>query len=152
MKCTTASALVAFAAIMLPPMVTAIPTVKLAARDESTLAYDTIYDDASGSMDSVACSDGENGLAPKYPTFGDLPTYPNVGGTPSITGWNDESCGSCWQLQWNDKSVYFTGIDVGGDSFVGPKTALDDLTDGRAEELGRVDVTATQVDGSNCGL
>lgn len=133
-------------------LVTAIPTMKLAARDESTLGFDMTYDDASGSMGQVACSDGDHGLASKYPTFGDLPTFPNVGGTPSITTWNDETCGSCWQLQWKDQSIYFTGIDVGGDSFVGSKAALDGLTDGQAESLGRVDVTATQVDGSKCGL
>lgn len=37
-------------------------------------------------MTVVACSDGPNGLADEYPTQGDLPTFPNIGGVPAIAG------------------------------------------------------------------
>lgn len=64
-----------------------------------TLSYDTVYDDASTSLDVVACSDGTNGMEAKgYTTFGSLPTFPLIGGAAQIGGWNSASCGTCWQV------------------------------------------------------
>ena len=42
-------------------------------------------------MSSVSCSDGPNGLMKKFPTQGDLPVFPYVGGVPAIAGWNSPS-------------------------------------------------------------
>ena len=39
-------------------------------------------------MSVGACSDGANGLAAKWPTIGDVPNYPYVGGNFAIPGWN----------------------------------------------------------------
>lgn len=42
-------------------------------------------------MSSVSCSDGPNGLMKEFPTQGDLPVFPYVGGVPAIAGWNSPS-------------------------------------------------------------
>lgn len=117
-----------------------------------TDGYDTTYDNASGDMNAVSCSDGANGLASRYPTFGSLPTYPNIGGASAIAGWGSAECGSCWSLTYENAQIYFTAIDHSADGFVLSQEALDTLTDGQAVALGHVDVTATQVDSTLCGI
>lgn len=126
----------------------------LAVRDQgSSLGFDNVYDNGSGSLQTVACSDGEHGLLTQgFTTFGSLPNFPNVGGVPAIQGWNSESCGSCWQVSYENKSIYLTGIDVAGDGFVTSEAAMNTLTNGQAGQLGRVDVSYKQVAPSKCGL
>ena len=69
------------------------------------LTYDPTYDVASNSLDIVACSNGPNGLEhldtrlmvynvasydltrlSGYKTFGDLPSFPYIGGMQAVTG------------------------------------------------------------------
>lgn len=117
-------------------------------------SYDTTYDNSGSSMNIVACSDGSNGLASRFPTFGSVPTYPNIGGAAVIAGWNDADCGSCWSLTYGGtgRTILVTAIDHTDDGFNLSLEALNTLTGGRAIEFGAVDVTATQVDRSRCGL
>ncbi|EJC99992.1 SnodProt1 [Fomitiporia mediterranea MF3/22] len=115
-------------------------------------SYDTTYDNAGGSMNTVACSDGQNGLASRFPTFGDVPTFPNIGGASAIAGWNSPQCGSCWNLTYQGVSILVTAIDHAGDGFNLALEALDTLTNGHGTEVGAVDLTAVQVDKSACGL
>ncbi|KAG2109457.1 Cerato-platanin [Suillus cothurnatus] len=125
-----------------------------------SLSYDTTYDVGSNSLDTVACSDGSNGLESRgYTTFSSIPSFPYIGGAPQITGWNSAYCGSCWKITYTSPSVpttiYVTAIDVGDearDGFNLSLEAMNNLTDGQAEPLGRVTVTATQVDEKYCGL
>ncbi|OCB87681.1 SnodProt1 [Sanghuangporus baumii] len=116
--------------------------------------FDNTYDDADASMNIVVCSDGANGLASRFPTFGSVPTFPNIGGASAIPGWNSPQCGTCWQLTYSGtgNSIFVTAIDHADDGFNLSQEALDTLTNGRAVEFGVVDVTATQVDSSACGL
>ncbi|KAL5492688.1 hypothetical protein ACEPAI_4135 [Sanghuangporus weigelae] len=116
--------------------------------------FDNTYDDAGASMNIVVCSDGANGLASRFPTFGSVPTFPNIGGASAIPGWNSPQCGTCWQLTYSGtgNSIFVTAIDHADDGFNLSQEALDTLTNGRAIEFGVVDVTATQVDSSACGL
>ncbi|KAG2075794.1 Asp f 13-like protein [Suillus decipiens] len=107
-----------------------------------SLSYDTNYDLGSNLLDTVACSDGSNGLESRgYTTFNSIPNFPYIGELgilPSVTN-----------------TVYVTAIDVGDeaqDGFNLSLEAMNSLTGGQAEFLGRVTVTATQVDESNCGL
>ncbi len=52
-----------------------------------SVSYDETYDNASGSLTSVACSDGTNGLITKgFSSFGSLPQFPNVGGAAAVAG------------------------------------------------------------------
>jgi hypothetical protein len=69
-------------------------------------------------------------------------------------GWNDPQCGSCYKLYYRGtgKSVYVTAVDVGGMGFVGSQEVMDTLTNGRAVELGRVDIFYLRVESSLCGF
>ncbi|KAF9533606.1 snodprot1 [Crepidotus variabilis] len=123
-----------------------------------TTSYDTAYDNKGQSLATVACSDGSNGLLTKnYTTFGSLPSFPFIGGAPPIAGWNSASCGTCWNLTYTaqnvSKTITVLGIDVATpDSFNIAKAALDALTGNQAQQLGRVPVTAVQVNTTFCGL
>ena len=114
--------------------------------------YDNTYDNPHGSMNSVACSNGENGLVGRFPTFHDVPNFPYIGGASAIEGWNSPQCGSCWRISYKDKTIYATAIDFAGDGFNLSQEALDALTGGNAVKLGSVQVDAVQVDKSKCGL
>ena len=118
-----------------------------------TLSYDEAYDNASASLATVACSDGANGLLTKgFSTFGSLPHFPNIGGAQAVAGWNSAACGSCWQLAYNGKSINVLAVDHADAGFNVAKGAMDTLTNGQAAALGRIDVAATQVAASACGL
>ncbi|KAI0355118.1 Cerato-platanin [Trametes cingulata] len=118
-----------------------------------SVSYDEVYDNASGSLSTVACSDGEHGMLTKgFTTFGSLPTFPNIGGAPAIAGWNSEACGTCWQLTHNGTSINVLAIDAGGKGFNIALSALNKLTNGTAVQVGRINATATQVNASACGL
>ncbi|KAI0263762.1 Cerato-platanin [Gloeopeniophorella convolvens] len=115
--------------------------------------FDQTYDNASGSLATVACSDGANGLLTKgFTTFGSLPSFPNIGAAQAVGGFNSAACGTCWQLTFNGKSIFVTAIDHAGDGFNIALEAMNTLTNGQAEFLGVVNVTSKQVAASNCGL
>jgi hypothetical protein len=117
------------------------------------IRYDTVYDNAQGSLSTVACSNGENGLLTKgYTTFGSLPSYPNITAAQAIAGWNSPACGSCWQITYGKVSVNVIAIDHAADGFVLSLAAMNTLTGGNAVQLGIVDAQATQIDPQNCGL
>ena len=117
------------------------------------IRYDTTYDNAQGSLSTVACSNGANGLITKgYTTFGSLPSYPNLTAAQAIAGWNSPACGSCWQITYGDVSVNVTAIDHAGDGFNLSLEAMNSLTGGNAVQLGIVNGQATQIDPQYCGL
>ena len=118
-----------------------------------TVSYDQTYDNASGSLDTVACSDGPNGLETKgYTTFGSLPHFPNIGGAAAVAGWDSPQCGTCWQLTYNGKSINVLAIDHTDAGFNIALEALNTLTNNQGTFLGRINATATQVASSVCGL
>lgn len=123
-----------------------------------TVSYDPAYDTSSTSLTQVACSDGKNGLIPRgFSTFGSLPKFPHIGGAPAVTGWNSTACGSCWQLTYTNgqgvkKSIDVLAIDVAPNGFNIALSAMNELTNGQAVALGRVNVDAKQVSASSCGL
>ncbi|KAF5310238.1 hypothetical protein D9619_010436 [Psilocybe cf. subviscida] len=120
--------------------------------------YDTVYDKKSQSLNTVACSTGSNGLVTAgFTTFGSLPTFPNIGGAPAITGFNDPDCGSCWNLTFTNskgakKSIVITAIDVSTPDFNIGLKAMNTLTGNQAEQLGRAPITAKRLAPSACGL
>ncbi|EJC99991.1 eliciting plant response-like protein [Fomitiporia mediterranea MF3/22] len=116
--------------------------------------FDNTYDNAGGDMNTVSCSTGSNGLEGRFPTFGDLPTFPNIGGSDSIAGFGSAECGSCWQLTFPDTgvSINVTAMDHAADGFNLSQEALDTLTNGNAVQDGAVQVDAVEVDKSGCGL
>ncbi|RDX52934.1 eliciting plant response-like protein [Polyporus arcularius HHB13444] len=118
-----------------------------------TVSYDETYDVASGSLTTVACSDGPNGLITKgFSTFGSLPHFPNIGGAAAVAGWNSAQCGTCWQLTYNGKSINVLAVDHTDAGFNIALEAMNTLTNNQAVFLGRIDATAKQVAKSQCGL
>lgn len=123
-----------------------------------TASFDPTYDNKSGSLDTVACSNGSNGLENKgFTTFGSLPNFPNIGGAPAVTEFNSVNCGTCWNLTFVNsagvsKSINILAIDVATPNFNIAEEALNTLTGGQAVQLGRVPITASQVNASLCGL
>jgi hypothetical protein len=124
----------------------------------SPVTYDTTYDNKGGSLTTVACSDGSNGLITRgYTTFGSLPKFPHIGGAYAVTGWNSASCGTCWALTYTNAqgtktTVNVLAIDVAKSGFNIALSAMNELTNGNAVQFGTVNVTSTNVASSVCGL
>ncbi|KAK2464999.1 hypothetical protein APHAL10511_003075 [Amanita phalloides] len=122
-----------------------------------TVAYDQTYDVGSSSLNNVACSNGVNGLVTRgYSTFNSLPNFPHIGAAYAVS-WNSTACGSCWSLTYNNgktsKSINITAVDrAGANSFNIALSAMNELTNNQAVQLGRVDVTAAQIAPSYCGF
>jgi hypothetical protein len=102
-------------------------------------------------LNTVACG---SVLAGKYPTFGQLPGFPHIGGAITIAGSGSPSCGKCYQLHYTgngiDKTITVLGIDTAPAGFNIGLKAMNDLTGDQAEQLGRVQATYTEVDISQC--
>ncbi|PFH53585.1 hypothetical protein AMATHDRAFT_54780 [Amanita thiersii Skay4041] len=124
----------------------------------TTVAYDQVYDNSGGSLTTVACSDGPNGMITRgFTTFGSLPGFPHIGAAFAVTGWSSDGCGTCWKLTYTNaqgqkKSINVIAIDVAGSGFNIALAAMNELTNNQAVQLGRVTVDATQLDESSCGL
>jgi len=125
-----------------------------AAASATTVSYDTGYDDANRSLTQVACSDGTNGLIWKYGwnRQGDVKGFPYIGGAQAVAGWNSPSCGTCWSATYNGKTIHILAIDHAAAGLNIGLAAMNDLTNGHAVELGRIDAVVQQVDLGVCGL
>jgi hypothetical protein len=115
---------------------------------------DSTYDNPQGSLNSVACSDGEHGLAARFPTFGDLPAFAFIGGAYDIE-WNSPNCGACWMItnkkNGSESSVFILAIDTAKDGFNIAEAAFKPLNFGQLGG-GPLDVVATKIGPSACGL
>lgn len=145
------------ALLLLPATLSAaVPTNtkrETAAAGQATLSYDPSYDDGSRDLTTTSCSDGDNGLIKAgFSTLSSLPIFPNVGGAFTVEGWNSPSCGNCYQLMFETNSIFVLAVDHTDDGFNIAKQAMDTLTNGRAEELGRVSVAWTDVSPSKCDM
>jgi hypothetical protein len=114
--------------------------------------YDTTFDNTAGSLNGVACSNGANGLASRFPTFGDIPSFPFIGGVFDVA-WNSPNCGGCWAVTnpATGSTINITAVDTAGAGFNLSKEAFDELAGGQSG-VGAVDVVATKVSPSVCGL
>jgi len=124
----------------------------------------------------VSCSDGVNGVMWKYnwlvnPLFplvstretrwltsllrnvqGDVKGFPYIGGAQAIGGWNSPNCGTCWKATFQGRSIHILAIDHTANGLNIAQAAMNDLTNGRAVELGRVEADVVQVSLGECGL
>jgi hypothetical protein len=119
--------------------------------------YDTVYDSPATSLDTVACSNGKNGMITKgYKTFGDLPNFPLIGAASAVEKYDSASCSSCWELSYtNNKtttSLHVIAIDHARQGFVVSQAALKHLAGQQGVDGGKIDATATRIGGSVCGL
>ncbi|KZT66742.1 hypothetical protein DAEQUDRAFT_729851 [Daedalea quercina L-15889] len=92
-----------------------------------SISYDSSYDSASTSVDSVTCS--SQLISEGYATYGSIPTFPSLGGSTNITGSNTSSCGQCvvFEFAGNFAGVKLINSAEGWD-FVISEEAMDALT------------------------
>jgi len=114
--------------------------------------FDTTYDNKDGLLNNVACSNGANGLAGRFATFGDIPSFPFIGGAFDVV-WNSPNCGGCWSLTnaATGLSINITAIDTAGAGFNIAQEAFVHLNGGQVGQ-GVLNVVATKVSPSVCGL
>ncbi|GJJ10904.1 hypothetical protein Clacol_005132 [Clathrus columnatus] len=117
------------------------------------VTYDNTFDNPTGSLNGVACSNGKNGLVTRgFTDFKSLPSFPFIGGAQAVAGWNSTNCGTCWALTFNGRTINVLAIDTAGHGFNIAQEALDELTGGKAVQLGFVNAAVIQVPSSQCGL
>ncbi|KAK1232313.1 hypothetical protein PQX77_004564 [Marasmius sp. AFHP31] len=111
--------------------------------------FDKNYDNADGSLNTVACSDGPNGLITRGygPTFSRLPLFndhKHIGAAAAVEGWNSANCGTCWTLNYKtnffDKTITIFAMDHAAQGFVISEEAMNDLTGNQASALGHVEI------------
>lgn len=152
-------------AFILSSLIALSSAVAIPAQSDSTVAagqtisisYDNKYDVGTSSLKTVSCSDGTNGLITQgYSTFNSLPGFPLIGGAPTVKGWNSPNCGKCYQLHYKngkaDETINVLAVDSGPGGFNLGLKAMNQLTKGNAEQLGRIQGTYTEVDKKQCGL
>ncbi|OQE34625.1 hypothetical protein PENCOP_c016G03223 [Penicillium coprophilum] len=122
-----------------------------------SVSFDPKYDVGTSSLTTVSCSNGINGLITQgFTDFASLPSFPNIGGAITIPGWNSPNCGKCYELHYSngkiDNTINVLAVDAAPGGFNIGLQAMNDLTNGLAEQLGRVDATYVEVEDSVCGL
>ncbi|KAL7949288.1 hypothetical protein V8C42DRAFT_310479 [Trichoderma barbatum] len=113
--------------------------------------FDTRYDDPSRSLSEVACWKKNIGFMPNLDWKFQQDAVGFIG-VDSIGRLNSAKCLSCWTLGYNGKTISLLALDSADSGIVMSLDSLQFLTDGRAHELGRVDIHAIEVDTSKCGL
>ncbi|KAG7289393.1 hypothetical protein NEMBOFW57_005764 [Staphylotrichum longicolle] len=126
----------------------------LAAASATSVSYDVGYDDPSRSLTAVSCSDGVNGVMWKYNwnVQGDVKGFPYIGGAQAVGGWNSPNCGTCWKATFQGRSIHVLAIDHAANGLNIAQAAMNDLTNGRAVQLGRIEADVVQVPLGECGL
>jgi hypothetical protein len=124
----------------------------------TTVSWDIAYDNSAASLSTVACSDGQNGLITRgFTTLGSLPQFPHIGAAAVVEDYDSPNCGTCWTITFQGangqtNSINVLAIDHTDDGFTLSQAAMDELTGGLSEELGRIDAQAVGVDAASCGL
>ena len=116
------------------------------------VTWDATYDNPNGNTLSVACSNGPNGLAEKYPHFHNFPDFPYLGGAFDVK-WGSDQCGKCWKLtdKKSKRSIFFTAIDAAGNGFnIGKKAFI--ALNGGTIGAGTLEAEAIQVPRHHCGF
>lgn len=119
-----------------------------------SVSYDEGYDRSGRSLNEVTCSNGENGLITRFgwETQGETSNFPNIGGAPAVEAWNSPNCGSCWELSYDGHKINVMAVDKAVGGYVIGLGAMDALTNGLGEQLGRVEAEARQVEDKECGI
>ncbi|KAJ8468838.1 hypothetical protein ONZ45_g17101 [Pleurotus djamor] len=120
-----------------------------------TIAYDKRYDSAKTSVSKSACGKRLETFLGAH-TYGSIPTFPQIGAADFITHIDHPSCATCGMLVHVDEEgtthlINFLIMDRSTTApFVLGKKAMDRLTGGQAEKLGRVNATFRQMPNSFC--
>jgi hypothetical protein len=83
---------------------------------------------------------------------GQIPNFPYIGGASAVGGWNSPACGTCWAATYNGRTIHILAIDHASNGLNIGLRAMNDLTNGQAVHLGRVDAQVREVPRSNCGI
>ena len=76
--------------------------------------YNPIYDNPTGSLNGVACSN----IEPKYKQFQNIPHFPFVGGGINTT-YGSQHCGAIWRLKNRNTGVSIDFVSIDSSSFFG---------------------------------
>lgn len=162
MKTTMLSSLLTFVAFSSSTLAVPVQSSGPAASSSpiqlvSSVSYDTKYDQGTSSLTTVSCSNGVNGLMSQgYSTFNSLPGFPLIGGAPTVDGWNSPNCGKCYQIHYQegniDNTINMLAVDAAPGGFNLGLQAMNELTNGMAVQLGRVQASYSEVDRSLCGF
>jgi len=119
------------------------------AASATRISWNSGYDSATEPLTAVACSDGSNGMIGKgYNLFGDLPTFPNIGGSSAVASWNSPNCGpsrviefdsvpapvahriigTCWNVTYQSETIVVTVIDHADEGYNLSEEAMNALT------------------------
>lgn len=85
-------------------------------------------------------------------TQSEIPKFPYIGGVYAVGGYNSPNCGSCWSVSYGGKTIHVLAIDSASRGLNIGLRAMNDLTNNRAVELGRVEANVQPVNPSACGL
>jgi hypothetical protein len=73
--------------------------------------YNPIYDNPSGSLNGVACSN----IQPYYKQFHNIPHFPFVGGGINTT-YNSQHCGAIWRIRNPATGVFIDFVSIDSSS------------------------------------
>ncbi|KAF8477789.1 Cerato-platanin-domain-containing protein [Russula ochroleuca] len=94
----------------------------------------------------------QNGLASRFPTFGNIPSFPFIGGAFDIA-WNSPNCGACRNLtnMATGVSISLTAVDSAEAGFNIAQEAFEKLNNGQIGQ-GVLDVIVNKISPPFCGL
>ncbi|KAF4333891.1 epl1 [Fusarium beomiforme] len=132
----------------------ALATSFISSSSAITVSYNGLYDDDTVSLSDLSCWK-ENGQIIEdqdWTKLGQV-TY-QIAGYEGVDGPASPLCGSCWSLSYGDtsRSVLVLNSAKAGSGFETSFTVMNSLTAGKAEKLGRVNVTAFRTEPLDCGI
>ncbi|KAL6860808.1 Cerato-platanin domain-containing protein [Trichoderma novae-zelandiae] len=113
--------------------------------------FNSLYDDPYRSLSEVVCWRENIGFMPNLDWTLQQDAVGFIG-VDKIKGLNSGKCFTCWTLSYEGRAISLLALDGADSGVVMSFNALQYLTDGRAQELGRVDIEAVEVDTSECGV
>jgi len=127
----------------LPAIALTLPTSETQATE--LISYTTwMYNTPSNGIGNVACSNLP------YKTLGNLPGYPNIGGSHYVTGYGSSECGTCWKITYEGRSVNVLAVDTYAAGWNLALPAMQTLLGQNGTNLPNVQATVQQVDASEC--
>ncbi|KAF5530807.1 rot1 [Fusarium mexicanum] len=118
-----------------------------------TVTYSGFYDDDDASVTELACWKGGRIVEGQdWAKLGEV-TY-QIAGYEGVDGPDSPLCGTCWSLSYGavSRSVLVLNSAQAGSGYETSLTVMNSLTGGKAEQLGRVNVTAFQTELLDCGV
>lgn len=112
------------------------------------------YDNASRSMNAVACSDGENGLITRYgwEEQGQIPGFPHIAASSTVASWNSPNCGQCLRVSYGGRALSILAVDHADVGLVVSQKTMDFLARNQSVAKGVIDMKVQLVTLDDCGI